>query len=238
MRIFAGIMYMFFAFAIMIMMIQCAQASRDYGINPTFIYGFFGVIVYSLQSIGFLSGYLSAPLVDRGFQQLAIIALLSLWFLAITLYFVRGHLRPDAAEILVQTSGIEFIALRPDAQYQGSPPPDAETGLPAFSSLPVPHKATQGARQTFSGFAAQGKDALVFRDRLSKQSALIARQFRLTTREAEVMELIARGNSVAHIAEALVVSENTIRTHNKRLYVKLGVHKRQDLLDLFEEFEK
>jgi DNA-binding NarL/FixJ family response regulator len=51
------------------------------------------------------------------------------------------------------------------------------------------------------------------------------------------MELIARGNSVAHIAETLVVSENTIRTHNKRLYVKLNVHKRQDLLALYEEFE-
>ena len=40
------------------------------------------------------------------------------------------------------------------------------------------------------------------------------------------MELIARGNTVARIAEQLVVSENTIRTHSKRIYAKLDIHKK------------
>ena len=48
------------------------------------------------------------------------------------------------------------------------------------------------------------------------------------------MELIARGHSVARIAEALVVSENTIRTHSKRIYAKLDIHKKQELVDLLE----
>jgi DNA-binding CsgD family transcriptional regulator len=216
-RIFAGIMYMFFAFATMIMMIQCAQASRDHGISPTFIYGFFGAIVYSLQSLGFLAGYLSAPLVDRGFKQLAIIALLALWFLAITLYLLRGRLRSDVAGEPPQAN-IEFIAPHTDDRRTAS----------AFARPAAPLAApTRGAN----------RGAAVIRDRYSKKSALIAQRFRLTTREAEVMEMIARGNSVAHIAEALVVPENTIRTHSKRLYVKLGVHKRQDLLNLFDEFD-
>ena len=42
------------------------------------------------------------------------------------------------------------------------------------------------------------------------------------------MELIARGNTVARIAEDLVVSENTIRTHSKRIYTKLDIHKKQE----------
>ena len=46
------------------------------------------------------------------------------------------------------------------------------------------------------------------------------------------MELIARGNTVARIAEDLVVTENTIRTHSKRIYAKLDIHKKQELLDL------
>lgn len=50
------------------------------------------------------------------------------------------------------------------------------------------------------------------------------------------MELLARGNSVARIAEVLVVSENTIRTHSKRIYAKLSIHKRQELVDLVESF--
>ena len=50
-------------------------------------------------------------------------------------------------------------------------------------------------------------------------------------------ELIARGNSVARIAEMLVVSENTVRTHSKRIYTKLGIHKRQELIELVAEFD-
>ena len=51
------------------------------------------------------------------------------------------------------------------------------------------------------------------------------------------MELIARGNTVARIAEDLVVTENTIRTHSKRIYAKLDIHKKQELLDLIESFD-
>jgi DNA-binding CsgD family transcriptional regulator len=220
-RVFAGIMYMFFAFATMIMMIQCAQTSRDHGINPIFIYGFFGGIVYGLQSVGFLTGYLSAPLVDTSFQQLAIIALLSVWFLAITLYLVRGHFRYNDSAMPAQSSSIEFIALKPEDGGAQAPSP--------LSSLPT--------SQRTPSWVAPAVDSKAYRDRISKQCTLIAQHYRLTTREAEVMEFIARGNSVAHIADALVVSENTIRTHSKRLYVKLGIHKRQSLLDLLEEIE-
>jgi DNA-binding NarL/FixJ family response regulator len=53
----------------------------------------------------------------------------------------------------------------------------------------------------------------------------------------EVVELIARGNSVASVAERLVVTENTVRTHMKRIYSKLAIHKRQELLDLLEALD-
>lgn len=50
----AAILYAVYSVVIMLMMIQCAQASRDRGINPVFIYGFFGGIVYTLHDVGFL----------------------------------------------------------------------------------------------------------------------------------------------------------------------------------------
>jgi len=64
--------------------------------------------------------------------------------------------------------------------------------------------------------------------------AAVRESFGLSAREAEVAELIARGNTVAHIAELLFVSENTVRTHVKRIYAKLDVHKKQELVDLLE----
>ena len=40
------------------------------------------------------------------------------------------------------------------------------------------------------------------------------------------------------MAEALFVSENTVKSHCKNLYRKLGVHNRQEVFDLVEEFRK
>src|SRR5512139_639470 len=48
----------------------------------------------------------------------------------------------------------------------------------------------------------------------------------LSERELEILGYIAAGWSNQQIAEKLVVSLNTVRWHNKRLYEKLGVHTR------------
>jgi DNA-binding NarL/FixJ family response regulator len=51
----------------------------------------------------------------------------------------------------------------------------------------------------------------------------------LTEREAEVLELLQSGRSNAENAAALHVSVETVRTHARRIYRKLGVRTRRDL---------
>jgi DNA-binding NarL/FixJ family response regulator len=54
----------------------------------------------------------------------------------------------------------------------------------------------------------------------------------LTPREADVLELLQQGRSNAEIAAALQVGVETIRTHARSIYRKLGVRTRRELANL------
>ena len=54
----------------------------------------------------------------------------------------------------------------------------------------------------------------------------------LTDREMQILQLLCRGFSKGHIAQKLQLSENTVRWHSKNLYEKLGIHSKQELLEL------
>ena len=63
---------------------------------------------------------------------------------------------------------------------------------------------------------------------------LAGERYALSDREREVAALVVRGRSVQSIAEDMVVSQNTIKTHVSRIYRKCGVHSREELVRLVE----
>ncbi len=60
------------------------------------------------------------------------------------------------------------------------------------------------------------------------QPAPAAAPIRLTQREQEALDLIARGYTYGEIAALLAVSVNTVQTHIKNTYAKLSVHSRSE----------
>lgn len=65
---------------------------------------------------------------------------------------------------------------------------------------------------------------------------MMAEDFSLTRREAELLPYLARGRSARVIADALFVSENTIRTHTRRILEKTDLHSKQQVIDLIEKY--
>lgn len=72
------------------------------------------------------------------------------------------------------------------------------------------------------------------RRRFYERCEEVAKAYALTPKETEVMTLYAKGRTSKHIQEELFISRGTVTTHLRHIYQKLGVHDKQELLDLIE----
>lgn len=77
----------------------------------------------------------------------------------------------------------------------------------------------------------------IVRETSNRQDALesLAAARDLTPRETDVFVLLAEGNSLRHVAETLVLSENTVKRHRSSVYQKLNIGSRQELIDIVRE---
>lgn len=79
-------------------------------------------------------------------------------------------------------------------------------------------------------FVMTRKASLNDEARITKRANELAAQCGLSAREHEILLLLASDYSVERIAEQLTISAETVRTHKKRIYAKVGVHKHEDLM--------
>ncbi len=64
--------------------------------------------------------------------------------------------------------------------------------------------------------------------------ASLGRTHGLTDRETEIFLLLAQGRTSPYISGELLIGVNTVNTHKRRIYQKLGVHDKQELIDMVE----
>ncbi|MDO4502383.1 MAG: helix-turn-helix transcriptional regulator [Coriobacteriia bacterium] len=204
---FAGVLYAVYTAAFALVLIQTGQASRARGINPVFLFCGMGGIIYLANDFGFLTGQFAETLSFPGTSELASLALVSLFGLALIYYVGQGGWRQALSPNRVQAEHIELILSPQAPQPRKRESAGDATGRPVESADPT-----------------------------SARCKAVAAHYGLSAREADVMELMVRGMTVKQISQELLVSENTVRTHSKRLYTKLDVHKKTELRDLVEGF--
>ena len=64
---------------------------------------------------------------------------------------------------------------------------------------------------------------------------IIGRYYGLTPREIDVFRLLAAGRNSTRIQEELMISAGTVNTHSHHVFQKMGVHRQQEVIDLFEK---
>lgn len=74
-----------------------------------------------------------------------------------------------------------------------------------------------------------------FEDHIAGRIDELVEQYALSPRERDVLVGLAQGHTAASIAEHLYISTSTAQGYIKSLYVKLGVNKKQQVIDLFSK---
>lgn len=82
--------------------------------------------------------------------------------------------------------------------------------------------------------ADSGDAPLVRKGAFNTATEAIAQEFCLSPRELGILRSLARGYDANTTAEKLNISWNTVRTHIRNVYSKLGVHSHQELIVLVD----
>ncbi len=103
-----------------------------------------------------------------------------------------------------------------------------EEGAPSLDELLMCDLAADGE-------GAPREDEPVRKGRFGVAIEALAEAYQLSPRETDVLRCLAMGYNSSTTASKLSISWNTVRTHTRNVYGKLGVHSQQELIALVDD---
>jgi DNA-binding CsgD family transcriptional regulator len=199
-----------FVYSIFDLLVWCLLAFIVFGkrISSTFVFGFGRGVFMAGSAIGWLLGVqVVHSLVGTNWEIVFYVALAFLILLSTTLVFSEKDF--DQLFSLSEGKGLPLETLIPDD-------PAEQSTLSASPSAPTPDAGYRHKRPWLSACRNLGEKG------------------HLSSREQEVLEMLALGRLNENIAQRMNISLNTVRTHTQNVYAKLGIHSRQELVELVE----
>ena len=105
----------------------------------------------------------------------------------------------------------------------------AEEGVPSLDELLKQDLGADAEQET------EAADGPVRKGRFGAAIEDLAEAYQLSPRETDVLRCLAMGYNSSTAADKLHISWNTVRTHTRNVYGKLGVHSQQELIALVDE---
>lgn len=194
----------------------CVETSENYSINPPLLFGVTFFILYLGEELGANCNAWLLP-ATQGTYSVATCCIICLFLLFVTSVYLF-------TEADLVTIGIG--ELRPTISHAGD---TAGEGAAAFDG-------------DANGSSAGAAEDTTVEDDESKTMSLqeaadaIARDYALSARESEVLPLLLAGRTTGRIQDALFISAGTVSTHIRHIYQKTGVNRKQQLIDLGEQY--
>ena len=221
-----------------------AATAYDFAVSGFVVGGLVRALSILARLIGIGIGYLVMLVPEVASGAIVGVCIAALYLLVMLLWFLWYSAKHPPFEVPEDDDDAEPEPLAAAAVIYGSVSLHGETdkgsdaiGAPTAKDTPSTEntetviespKAVTAAIAGDEPPAEDAPDETVF--------ALIAEDYGLTRREAEVLPYLARGRSAKVIAEALFVSESTIRTHTRRIFEKTCIHSKQELIDLVDKY--
>lgn len=216
---FVNIAYVCF---IMMVWCLCAHVSNRSGLSPVRVFG----LGRGASALGTTLGWLvGSQLISQQSQNPSIVVVVSA-FMVLALLVVS---------MLVFNDRIIGSVLR----NAGKGAEGVDEGVSAVGEGP---DGTEGAEVSAASSAAGADDEPEEGQShrtgaFTKRCLAVSSAYGLSHRERDVLFLLAKGRTISFIADNLGVSFNTAKSHIRHVYVKTGVHTRQELLSLVEGVE-
>lgn len=192
------------------MVVSC---SYDFSVSGFVVGGIVRGISLLSRLVGIGIGSLIMMVPDAGNDAMVGMSIGAVYILAMLLWFLYRNSKQKAK---VCTTDV----CASDLEASGEAP---AADCPSASGS----EGSEGDASASQGDASEDDD---------EKMRLIAEDYGLTRREAEVLPYLARGRSAKVIADALFVSEPTIRTHTRHILEKTCLHSKQELIDLIDRY--
>lgn len=143
-----------------------------------------------------------------------------------------------AISILIVSNMTGLLLARPDERSSQTSKQGTETNEIARKARSgkdpdsQPHEPTgrNDAKKATEATTGNIEDSASRRNEGERHLKDIAITYRLTRREEEILTLLAKGMTAHEIAETLVVSTATAKSHMRNIYAKLNVHTQNELI--------
>lgn len=213
------LLYSAYIFTSMLSMFCCLQACQK---THDCIYGVMGIFTLVLRVclvVGLLLGWWLGSLQDgEGFMRFSLACVICIYLLGLVLVL------RNVGKRIFQTERVRDF----------SSEAEAETLMAAFegseASIDKPYEQINPDAMFAS--VHEGEVASSAEDVLDQRLNELTHHYSLTNRERDVLKGLAQGNTAASIAEELCLSTSTVQSYTKTLYAKLGLNKKQQVIDL------